>query len=566
MTAKTRAEADAGGRAPTSVFRELTFIWVTAGLPLTLGAWFATATLLFPTETYFFWTQDLPIFVACIAITATLRFVPPARLAPLAKALEAPAWLWVFGLAGVCAVAGVVGVWLVFENYTLSLDEFMANFDARIFAHGELLAPIPPAWRPYAEALQPIFTLPIPDDAFWASAYLPVNAAMRAAASLIGAQDALNPLLSALAIVATYGVGRRLWPGEPRLALIAAVLLGGSSQLIVTGMTAYAMPAHLAFNMAWLWLFLRGGRAGHAGAILVGFLATGLHEIVFHPLFVAPFVLQLWLERRWRLAGLYTAAYAGIGVFWMEWWPLAFHLAGIPTSVSTGAGSTFLAQRVAELLAKLDVDNLAVMSESLVRFVTWQNPLTVPLALSAVLAAQRAKGAMRSIVWGIGLTLIVMACLTPTQVHGWGYRYMHGLLGTTCLLAAWGWGRLTASLAPELKAGAAGGLVAASAISLFVLTPIRAWQAWSFCHPFAEANALIQHANVDVVVVDDTGAHAFNAGTLVRNDPLLEHRPKVIALAPLDEDDVANLCGAYSIALFDGDKLAQLGGFTLHLR
>ncbi|HTX49812.1 MAG TPA: hypothetical protein VME40_10525, partial [Caulobacteraceae bacterium] len=46
----------------------------------------------------------------------------------------------------------------------------------------------------------------------------------------------------------------------------------------------------------------------------------------------------------------------------------------------------------------------------------------------------------------------------------------------------------------------------------------------------------------------------------------LEHRPKVIALAPLDEDDVANLCGAYSIALFDGDKLAQLGGFTLHLR
>ena len=563
MTARTRAEADTEGRDTAPIFRKLTLVWLTMALPLGAGAWFAINPK-FATETFFFWRQDLPIFLACVAITALLRLIPPARLGGWSAALDAPARLWLVVLASVCIVAGVIGVRLVFEGYTLSLDEFMANFDARIFAHGELMAPIPLAWQPYAAALQPVFTLPLPDSTHWASAYLPVNAAMRAATSLIHAQDLLNPLLSGFAIVATYGVARKLWPDQPQLALIAAILLGGSAQLIVTGMTSYAMPAHLAFNMAWLWLFLRGGRLGHVGAILAGFFATGLHEIVFHPLFVAPFVLQLWLERRWRLAAVYTAAYAAIGAFWTEWWPIAFHLAGIPSSVSAGAGQVFMVQRASDLLAQIDFNNLAAMSDSLIRFVTWQNPLTVPLALTVVLAAQREKGAVRSMTWGIGLTLIAMLCLSPTQVHGWGYRYMHGFLGTTCLLAAWAWGRLTASLSAELRAAAKGGLVVACAVSLLVLTPVRAWQAWAYCHPYAEANALIQSANTDIVVVDDAGGpQAFNAGTLVRNDPLLQHSPRVLALAVLEQDDVATLCAKHSIAVFNGEQLAALGGDTI---
>jgi hypothetical protein len=38
-------------------------------------------------------------------------------------------------------------------------------------------------------------------------------------------------------------------------------------------MTPYAMSAHLALNLVWLWLFLRNTAASHAGAIAVGFLA-----------------------------------------------------------------------------------------------------------------------------------------------------------------------------------------------------------------------------------------------------------------------------------------------------
>ena len=73
--------------------------------------------------------------------------------------------------------------------------------------------------------------------------------------------------------------------------VVAAVLLATSSQFLLTAMTPYSMTAHLALNLAWLWLFLRGGVVGHSLAIAVGALACGLHQLVFHPLFVAPFAL-----------------------------------------------------------------------------------------------------------------------------------------------------------------------------------------------------------------------------------------------------------------------------------
>ncbi len=183
-------------------------------------------------------------------------------------------------------------------------------------------------WQDYVSALQPQFAFSTDDGAYWASAYLPVNAALRGLAKAAGGATLASPLLAAISVAAVWGVGRRMWPGRPSTALIAAVLLATSSQFLVTAMTPYAMNAHLAFNLVWLWLFLRGGRVGHAGALAIGFLACGLHQLLFHPLFVAPFVLQLWIERRWRLAGLYTLAYGAFCMFWIDYWPIALWLAG----------------------------------------------------------------------------------------------------------------------------------------------------------------------------------------------------------------------------------------------
>jgi hypothetical protein len=508
------------------------------------------------TEAFFFWRQDVPVLVFFVVTTLALW------LASGLTALRSPAGATdrrvVVSLAATTFVVGAVGVWAVFGGYTLSLDEFLANFDAQVFASGQLMAPVAPAWRPYVPALQPMYMLPLPDDV-WVSSYLPVNAAMRGLARLVNAEGLVNPLLSAFSVVAVWAVGRRLWPQRPDLALIAAALLGTSSQLIVMAMTAYAMPAHLAFNLAWLWLFLRGGRLGHAGAIVVGFLATGIHQLVFHPLFVAPFILRLLFHRRWGLSALYIVAYAASGLFWLEYWPIATGLSGVSTEDTGSTGADFFIDRINDVLGGVGFDNFGAMGESLMRFVTWQNLLTAPLALIGAIVAIWSRGPVRALVLGVALTLVVMGIATPSQTHGWGYRYMHGLLGSVCLIAAWAWSKLTDDLPAQRLAGANGALALACVISLIVVTPVRAWQAWRYVAPYTAANAAIQSAKADVVVVDHSSQVLFDMGTVTRNDPFLIHKPQVMALAYMDEPLLRQLCATHTVLIFNGQSATAYG-------
>ncbi len=502
-------------------------------------------------ERLLFWRQDAPVLAASVALIVALGLAPTALLARVRWPGDRTAPAWVAALSVACLIAGWIGWTLVFGGYAFSLDEFLAGFDAKIFASGRLMAPVAPAWRPYVPALQPIFMLPLPNDV-WASSYLPVNAALRALGRLAHAEALVNPLLSAFSVVAVWGVGRQLWPERPSLAFIAAALLGTSPQLIVMSMTAYAMPAHLALNLAWLWLFLSGKRLGHAGAIGVGFLATGIHQLIFHPAFVAPFVLQLWVRRRWGLASLYTLAYAAICLFWIEYWPLAAWASGVQPLQSHSTGGGYLIDRIAAVLSYVDWRNLGVFAENIVRFATWQNMLVAPLALLGAIASVRTKGYIRPLALGVCLTLAVVFVATPSQTHGWGYRYLHGLLGSTALAAAWGWAQLTDTLTPERKAAAAGALTLACIVSLLVLTPLRAWQAWDYVRPYATAYAAVQSANADVVVVDNIGSVLFDQGTLVRNDPFLANQPKVMELDGLTDAGVRTLCATQRLLVFNG--------------
>jgi len=532
--------------------------WVAIVLVLGIAIW-TTGSLDerdWTVESMFFWRQDVPVLVFALVATLCLALTPAALLARLRWPPRIAARRVVFSLAAVVFVAGAGGLWLVFSGYAFSLDEFLANFDAQIFARGRLMAPIDPAWRPYATALQPMYMLPLPNNV-WASSYLPVNAALRAAARLIHADGLVNPLLSAFSIVAVWGIGRRLWPERPDVALIAAVLLGTSSQLIVMAMTAYAMPAHLAFNLAWLWLFLRGGKAGHAGAIAVGFLATGLHQLVFHPLFAAPFILRLLFHRRWGLSALYIAAYAAICLFWVEYWPIATGLSGVSTDDTGSTGLDFLSDRIDDIVDALSYQNIGVMGEMLVRFATWQNFLAAPLALIGAVMTIWRRGPARPLVLGVIMTLIVMGIATPTQTHGWGYRYMHGLLGSVCLTAAWAWSRLTDAMPAPHRTAANSALALACAISLLLLMPVRAFQAWSYVSPFAAANAAIQGAKVDIVIIDHNSDVLFDMGTINRNDPFLTHRPLVMALAYMDEPLVRQVCATHTVAVFNGQSARE---------
>jgi hypothetical protein len=556
-TAKEPSSADRFGLA--APFGYLLYVWLAAVAFLAVGFIYAVRIGFGNTDSHFLRDQDLPVLALSLLLTAALAFVPAIQVPRIRASMAAAPLAWTLGLASLCALAGVFGAPLVFDGYPMSLDKFMADFNARIFAHGQLMAPIGPQWRPFAFAMQPSLMISTPGYGFWASSYLPVNSAVRALAGQASLQDWVNPLFSAFSVVAVFGVARRLWPARPSLALIAAGLLASSSQLIVTSMTAYAMPGHLAFNLAWLWLFLRGGRIATAATLLVGFLAAGLHQFLFHLIFVAPFVAQLWLDRRWRLAALYTLAYALIALFWIEYWQLAFRVVGVSAVQAKAAGGGWVAQRVAQILGLVGVESLGAMAQALIRFATWQNPLAAPLALAGMLAAWRAKGVLRALVLGVLVTLLAMLVLAATPMHGWGYRYLHGLLGSVALLAAWSWARLTDNLSAERKAAAGTALALSCAVSLVVLTPLRAWQASTYVRPYREASAQIQAAPAQVVLVDNQQTLGFDPGVFTRNDPYLANSPKVMMLAAMDEPTLRQLCGRYGVAIFDGANAAAHG-------
>ena len=69
--------------------------------------------------------------------------------------------------------------------------------------------------------------------------------------------------------------------------------------------------------------------------------------------------------------------------------------------------------------------------------------------------------------------------------------------------------------------------------------------------------AAIERAPVDIVLVDSTGiALAFD---LVRNDPFLRNRPKVLDLGLVNERQLAALCARYTVAVFDRQQASTLG-------
>jgi hypothetical protein len=514
-----------------------------------------------PLTFVFYRDQDAP-FIAAMAILLLVLGLArlPACIQRQAETvldrLSAQPGLAAAILALLVVGIAATGAFVILGGFPLTRDELMADFDAAIFASRRLIVALPPDWAAFRDALAPEFVLPVRAPV-WVSSYLPGNAALRAVVGAVVDPRWTSPLFAGIAVVALWRVARRLWPDRPDAVVVSLVMLATSSQVLVMATTSYAMTAHLAVNLSWLALHLRDDRPGHAGAIVLGALATGLHQLVFHPLFVAPFVLHLWGRRRHRLAILYAAAYAVIGVFWTSYPGLV--LAGIDQGAGADAanlGIAGLVTQITELLRRFESDGIALMSANLLRFAAWQHLLLLPLVGAAFGAVRRSEGIVRPLAGGILLTLAATFVLMPYQGHGWGYRYLHGLLGNAALLAGSGWLALTASAARD-RAGAATAFAFTTALAALVALPIHVVQVARMTAPSRAATATIAHADVDVVLIDRTGI-AF-AIDLVRNDPLLRNRPKVVDLDGVDGSKLELLCSRGSVAVFDRRQAEALG-------
>ncbi len=455
--------------------------------------------------------------------------------------------------AGVFAIAAL-GTEFVCHEYALSADEFMADFQARIFLHGKITAEVPARWIPAVRVILPTYVDYLPQTHSWKAAYLPVYAAMRAVLQSVHLQSLLNPLLAALTILALYGTARNLWPNDQENALVAILLLAVSAQFLCMAMTGYAMPAHLALNMVWLWLYSRPDRRRFYLAPVVGVMAIGLHQPIVHALFAAPFLWRLVWARKWRAVLIFGFIYSlGCGV-WFAWRVHYAPATNLPIQ-------TFFRLLNPRMSIVQPMDLLLVIGWS-----GLATPLLAALGFGCVFRSRRSLGKapnaaeliLRDAAFSSLLTFGFYYFFYLDQGHGWGYRYFHGSLGCLILVATSGWAALVE------KAGhrnARHFLLAGLAASLLIVLPLRCYQVETFVRPFARASAAIHALNLNVVGVDPH--FAWYSADLIRNDPFLENRPVVVALINLRPKEVATLQQAGAARFMQPDELARFGLATV---
>jgi hypothetical protein len=492
-------------------------IWLVAGLAILLLSWIGSRWPSIPTR-------------------------PPEGLGPGAVTAA-------IVLAFVATAA--LGVSLVYREYALSMDEFVSRFHAAALARGELFPRLPAEWHELAPALQPMFMSFWPSAGVWVPMYLPGNAAVLAAFEKLGLMPWTHVVTSGVALLGLARLTHRIWPQHRWAPAAAVLLLASSPQMWVTSLTSYAMTPHLLLTIAWVAFYLRDDTPGHAAALLIAPLAIGLHQIYVHPIVVAPFVFWLVTDRRWKIVAVYGAWYAVWIFFWTRWPEIvALHR---PDALSSPLQSP-LDKAVMLFSSRHSVADLLLWPANMARFASWQNLAGVFLALAGLFSIREAPRPVKASVWSAILLLGVHVLLMPTQGHGWGYRYLHPVLGLLALVAIYGGIRLASRPLTGEAARFRRFVVLAGALSLVAL-PLRAVQVERFVRPYALASHLIDETTAPVVIIADP--EIWFGGDLVRND--LSRPTRILAASRLSDSVLAGICDRFPVQVIGPDELARFG-------
>jgi hypothetical protein len=496
---------------------------------------------------YVLFARNEPLGLALVAIfslSAALLFFRKGSEANVLETLDHPRQRGMLPVIAITVFAvAAAGTQFVFHDYLLTADENLADFQARIFLRGQVQAEVPAAWAAAANAIRPTHTDYSAATHLWNTNYLPVYAAMRAAFEYFDLQALLNPFLTALTILAFYGTARNIWPESKTNALVAIGLLASSSQFLVMSMTAYAMPAHLALNTIWLWLYSQSERRAFYLAPLVGVLAIGLHQPVVHALFVLPFLARLVFQRRWRPVLIFGAIYLAGCVVWYVW---KTHFRPPPMP---GEGAWMF---------RLANPRMAIIQPmNLLLIIAWASLATPLLALLGFKQVFKAPPIVQDAVLSCALTFGFYYFFYFDQAHGWGYRYFHGVLACLIIVAVAGSNRLSILVGQRR---ALTFVVTGIALSILVQLPLRCIQAERFVRPYAHAAEALHAIPADIVALNPLDA--WYSADLIRNDPFLEQRPVIVSLFRLTPSAVAALEKNGSARFITRDELARFGLFT----
>jgi hypothetical protein len=425
---------------------------------------------------------------------------------------------------------GAVGV---YHQHPLTMDEYTAYFQSRVFAAGHLTGQFP---LPLMDWLIP----PRFQDYFLnvsrasgqvASSYWPAHALIMAPFTLAGISWACNPVISALTLLVIHRLALRIFE-DVEAAGLALLLTVASPAFFGFGISYYSMPSHLLANCLYALLLIRPTPSRAFVAGIVGSVALTLHNPVPHMLFAAPWLV--WIAIRPGGIRLLTPLCAGYlplcGLLGIGWFEFSNHLRAAGQQVLTAQADA--TDRFTAMLRVFHRPNRTVLlfrSMAFAKVWVWAVPGLLILACNGAVRAR----------WNItcrlfaasALTTLIGYCFFPhDQAHGWGYRYFHSawmalpLLATAAIYSPAGFRDQRVDATGE-PAGIFGDqatksyLTACIVLTLVFGVGFRAWQMQTFIAD--DLNQLPHYGGTErrIVIVDE--AASFYGADLVQNDPWL---------------------------------------------
>jgi hypothetical protein len=473
-----------------------------------------------------------PPGIALLAIFSIAAYVM-ARKPAGGTEPDAPSWVrdsprnWLILILATLLITWA-GTHLVFDAYPFVDDEYSGWFQAAVYAQGRSAAVVPAPWCTWIGALTPTSIRVVP-PCTWRLSYLPIHAMIRGAFQALHADTLAEPVMGAVSVWLVLLVCRRKYPDLLNMPMLAGLFLACSAQFLVTTMSAYSMPAHLLASTVWLYVYIRPERWAVALVPWVGIAAMGVHSPYPHLLFVAPLVVAYLAQRRFLTFAYNGAVYLAGIMFWTGRF-LAHKTVGDVTVATPGA----VVGAARGILTPHGDGITGAMTFSL--FATWAVPIALIAILVAFLGWRRLDLFGKSLAMSLAFTIVGRAVFFDVQGAGWGARFYHASIANGAILAALGVVQMIDALGSRRTYRLVG---VALATAVLIELPMRGLQARSIVHPNAEASRYLESIDADIVVVyfEDI----LWGRQLLRNDPFLRNRPKLMGFSELKQPGLDSL-------------------------
>ncbi|HEX3949688.1 MAG TPA: hypothetical protein VHW95_07555 [Steroidobacteraceae bacterium] len=412
-------------------------------------------------------------------------------------------------LATATAVALAAGCVFVYHDYPLSMDEYAAVFQAKIFASGHTFAQLPGGVTDWLvmHGFNGSFLLASPQTGRAIEQYWPGFALVLAPFEFFGAPWICNASISGLGIYLIYWITKEI-TSDRRSAGWAILFALASASFIANGISYYSMQAHLTANLLFAALLIRPSWPRVVGAGLVGSLALNLHNPVPHALFAVPWIASIGLQRKRQphLLPLLLGYLPGvaIGLRWVLFRSDIGSGHHDLTAFAAVGGGVFLWP---------DVTSLNMRAAALIKMVVWAVPCLFLFAIYGFVR-NRADSRVQLLACSALLTFVGYLLVRFDQGHGWGYRYFHSAWGVIPILAACAMRQRSPA---NMKLISFGG--ATAILSLLIMVPFQLNQIAQFISAHLAQIGSPRRPGNNIFFIHPLGG--FYVADMVQFDPLL---------------------------------------------